>query len=81
VYLTGGITVAFSAATLSTGSPTVVFDGATGGYLAVHSRGTAAAGKLLLYEAGADAAALDECANAADHSAAIVNYILIGQEV
>jgi hypothetical protein len=63
---------------LSTSSPNVILGG-DDGYEAQHNRGTAAAGKVLLYEAGADAAALDEFANAGDASGVILTFIALGQ--
>lgn len=75
VYLTGGETMDISA--YVGGSPIVVMGG-DDGYVAQHNRGTSAAGKVLLYEAGADAAALDEFANAGDASDVICTFMAIG---
>jgi hypothetical protein len=77
-YPTGGETVDLS--TYLSGSPTVIVNG-LGGYVAQHDGGTAAAGKVLLYEAGADAAALDEFGNAADASAIVCPFVAIGLAV
>ena len=56
-YAAGGEVIDLS--TWFTGSPTVLVGG-DDGYEVQHDRGTAAAGKLVAYEAGADAAALAE---------------------
>ena len=77
-YPTGGETVDLS--TYLSGSPTVILNG-SGGYVAQHDQGTAAAGKVLLYEAGADAAALDEFGNAGDASAIVCPFIAQGLAV
>lgn len=62
LYTSGGETVTgLSTYILSTDSPTVQLTGQDG-YVLQWDQGTCSAGKVLAYEAGADAAALDECA-------------------
>jgi len=51
------------------------------GYVIQHNRGTPAAGVLLAYEAGADAAALDEVADTTDLSSLISYFAVIGTGV
>lgn len=80
-YVTSGTNneMVLSSYFLSSSSPMVVFTGATTGYMPVHNNGTAAAGKVLLYEAGADGAGLDEFANAGDASGLNAMFIAMGQ--
>ena len=83
-YLTGGETMDLSAYILSSTSPIVMVGNsgqATVGYVGAHNQGTAAAGKVLFFEAGADSAALDEFANAGNAAVINVPFIAIGQTV
>jgi len=75
-YPTGG--EVFDVSTWFSGSPHVNPGGGDDGYVIQHDRGTAAAGVLLAYEAGADGAALDEVANTTDLSAVICHVVVIG---
>ena len=79
-YPTGGETFDLSSYFLSTATSATftVVPGGDDGYVCQHDRGTVSAGKLLLYEAGADAAALDEVGNASDMSSVICPFIAIG---
>ncbi len=74
-YATGGEVMDLS--TQLSGSPTVLLSG-DDGYVPQHDRGTAAAGQVLAYEAGVDAAALDEVAATTDLSAVICPFVAIG---
>ncbi len=62
------------------GSPNVRCSG-DDGYEIQHDRGTAAAGKLLAYEAGADTAPLDEVTATTDLSAVICYFQAVGTAV
>ena len=63
------------------GSPDVNPGGGDDGYVIQHDRGTAAAGVLIVYEAGADGAALDEVAGTTDLSALIAKVTVTGTPV
>ena len=60
------------------GSPDLVGQGGDDGYVIQDDRGTAALGKVLAFEAGADAAALDEVTATTDLSAVIVKATYVG---
>lgn len=77
-YPTGGET--FNISAKLSGSPKVDCEG-DGGYVAMHDGGTAAAGKIEMYEAGADAAALDEVANTTDLSNIVITFCAVGTAV
>ena len=49
------------------------------GYVPQHDGGSVSAGKVLLYEAGADAAALDEVANTTDVSNIVAWFNAVGK--
>lgn len=78
-YLTNGEVLDLSSYILSTSSPIVTCGCSADGYVGAHNAGTATAGKILFYEAGADGAALDEFANAGNAVAVTVPFIAIGQ--
>jgi len=63
-----------------TGSPIIVMSG-DDGYVPQSDRGTAAANTIQLYEAGADAAALDEVANGTNVAAVICTFHAHGLSV
>jgi len=62
------------------GSPKVKIEGNLG-YVADHNKGTASAGKILVYEAGADADALDAVANSTDISNIVFAFSAVGTAV
>ena len=77
-YPTGGEAVDFTALAPYSAVDAVLLVGVdAGGYVIEYDE---SAGKLVAYEAGADAAALDEVANATDLSAVTVNVLVIGDE-
>ena len=77
-YTTSGeILTGLSTYILSTDSPTVMLCGQDG-YVLQWDAGTCAAGKVLAYEAGADAAALDEVAASTNLGAVVGQVIAIG---
>lgn len=77
-YQAAGETMDLSSYLLSSSSPVIVLGG-DDGYVPQSDRGTAAANTIQLFEAGADAAALDEVANSTDTSAVICTFVAIGQ--
>ena len=77
LYASGGealsLTTYFSASTYPT-----VLCGVDDGYVASHDRGTASAGKILLWRGGIANAVLQACATNANTYAVIVPFLAIG---
>ena len=79
-YANGGEVMDLSSYILSSSSPTVLV-GDDDGHQCTHSRGTAAAGKILAYNeaAAANATALAAVATNTNMAAVVVHFIAIGQ--
>jgi hypothetical protein len=77
-YATGGEVMDMSSYILSTDSPVIIFGG-DDGYVLQSDRGTSAANLAIAYEAGADAASLDEVTAATNLAAVISPVIAIGK--
>lgn len=76
-YATGGETLNLSSYMKGAGSPTVLC-GLDDGYLGVHDRGTATAGKIKLYRAGSANAVLAECTVNTNAAAVVIGFLAIG---
>lgn len=74
----GGETVDLSTYLASTSSPTVIFGG-DDGYVIQHNRGTAAAGKAVVYKSAGSVAAMTEATAAISLSDVISPFIALGK--
>lgn len=78
LYATGGETLDLSSYISSATYPTVVCI-PDDGYVAVHDRGTASAGKILLYRGGVANAVLSQETVNTNAAAVVIGFLAIGQ--
>ena len=77
LYATGGETLDLSSYMSGSAYPTVLCIG-DDGYVPVHNRGTATAGKIMLYRGGVANAVLSQAAANTNGAAVVIGFLAIG---